>query len=122
MSAMLSRTRSRMSEILARLAPPSGTMLSTSTTSAASPTSRRASAEPIRPTPPVISTAAPLKATNRGSDVILTEFRPVRHAAKTRAGRLYSDTDHTGLDRAPLSASGGIEPRRDLVFGEQPLL
>ena len=47
--------------MLAGLAPPSGTMLSSSTSSAPSPASRRASAEPISPTPPVISTRAPPK-------------------------------------------------------------
>ena len=55
------------SAMLAGLAPPSGTMLSSRTSSAPSPASRRANAEPISPTPPVISTRALRKAVKSGS-------------------------------------------------------
>jgi len=51
-----------MSVMLATFPPPSGTMLSKSSTSAPSATKRRASAEPIKPMPPVIITCEPRKA------------------------------------------------------------
>src|SRR5690242_18080977 len=60
-SEMLSCTRSRMSAMLRRLPPYSGISESTRNTFAPSATSRRASAEPMKPAPPVMSTLLPEK-------------------------------------------------------------
>src|SRR6266851_1049413 len=100
-SAMLTRTRSRMSAMLARLAPASATMLSTSSTSAPSATKRRANAEPIRPTPPVIITCAPRKAAERRSEFWLTNLALVPDAC---GGRDWPEARTDG--RPPYSSIG----------------
>src|ERR1700682_5146382 len=78
---MLTETRSRMFAIFAGLPPYSGIMLSTSRTSAPNATRRRAMAEPMRPSPPVITARVPAYPSSRGSDRNVTPPRPLgRHS------------------------------------------
>src|SRR3954447_5671910 len=94
-----------MSAILAGLAPDSGTMLSTSSTSQPSRTRRRAKAEPISPTPPVISTRASRNCWNRISE------------AETTMHRLYPPAKAGG--RQHLLGLTGLVARRNGRFDER---
>src|SRR6266851_5772019 len=86
---MLTETRSRMCAIFAGLPPYSGIMLSTSRTSAPNATRRRAMAEPMRPSPPVITARVPAYPSSRGSDRNVTPPRPLsRHSPNS--GDSYS--------------------------------